>query len=153
MEQLKVPTVIREARIHYFDERALTGRLFLPSFAERHDGPMRVEEWINHPGLFFPFLVDGETRARILNKRYVVILSLRDPDNIEIEAVGLERRVSIECGNLKLTGTAYIDMPEHQQRILDWVNKPDPFLLLRNDEGVHIVQKNRVTLISEVPED
>ena len=43
-------------------------------------------------------------------------------------------------------------MPEHQQRLLDWVNKSDPFLLLRNEEGVHIVQKNRITLIAEIPE-
>jgi hypothetical protein len=153
LEQLRVPTMAREARIHYFDERALTGRLFLPAFAERHEGPMRVEEWINKPGLFFPFLVDGEERARILNKRYVIVLSLRDENNLEIEFVGSARKVQIECGTLRIAGTAYIDMPEHQQRILDWVNKSDPFLLLRNEEGIHIVQKNRITLIAETPED
>ena len=151
MDELRVPTVALEAHLRYFDERLLTGRIFVPPQAQRHEGPMRPEEWMNQQALFFPFVADGERKARILNKRYVVVLTLLDPPEGP-EALS-RRRVSIECGSLHIEGDVQIDMPEHASRLLDWVNRPERFLVVHEGGQRHIIQKNRITSLAEVVED
>lgn len=152
MEELRVPTIPLEAEIRYFDERPLTGRIFVPACAQHHEGPMRPEEWINQGNLFFPFVPEGAKRATLLNKRYVVVLTIRLPDDHAADA-GIARRITVECGTLRLEGIVHIDMPEHLSRLLDWANRPEPFLVLYDGDRRHIIQKNRITFLSELVED
>lgn len=149
MEQLKVPTHPLHTELRYFDERPLFGRIFLPAWAQHHDGPMRPEEWINQTNQFFPFLQDGSKRARILNKRHVVALSIALEDK---QKVGIARRVAVECGSMRVDGVVYIDMPEHSSRLLDWINRPELFLVVHDGNRQHIVQKSRITFLSELDE-
>jgi hypothetical protein len=152
MEDLRVPTVALEAEIRYFDERTLAGKVFLPSRAQKHDGPMRADEWMNQTSGFFPFVPDGEKRARILNKRYVVILTVTGwHDEVEaLEEIGVARRVRVECGGIAVEGIVHVNLPETQSRLLDWMNGPDAFLLVRDGERWHIIQKNRITTLTEL---
>ena len=151
MESLRVPTLQLQVEIRYFDERPLNGRIFLPAYAQNHDGPERVEEWMNRPGEFFPFLGDGDPAARLLNKRYVVVLSLDAP--AEDLPPGIERSVVVECGTLRLGGNVYVDMPEHSSRLLDWANRGEPFLVLYDGLRKHLVRKSRVTSLREAAQD
>ena len=90
----------------------------------------------------------------ILNKRYVIMLSLGAVQDFEVaEEVGSPRLVRIECGNLAVEGMLHIDMPPQQSRVLDFVNRNDAFLTIRDGEQLHIIQKNRITLISEIEKD
>ena len=151
MEDLKVPTIAVEAEIRYFDELPLKGRIFLPIGTATRESPMYPEEWINQTNFFFPFLVDGEDRARILNKRYVVILTIRATEHAHIWAnpIGIVRNVHVECGTYQLTGTVYIDTPNYMQRLLDFANRPEAFLVVYEGEWRHIVQKSRITFLAE----
>lgn len=149
--ELRVPTVALAAEIRYFDERALNGRIFLPALAQNHGGPTRPDEWMNQGSMFFPFVPDAGGPAVILNKRYVIMLSLGAVQEFEVaEEVGAPRLVRIECGNLSVEGMLHIDMPPQQSRVLDFVNRNDAFLTIRDGEQLHIIQKNRITLISEI---
>lgn len=150
-EEFRVPTIALDAEVRYFDERPLRGRIFLPAGAMRHDGPMHPEEWINQASRFFPFLVTGEQRTRLLNKRYVVTLTINAAEHAEVwgDPIGAPRDVRVECGTLKLEGIVHIEMPEHQQRLLDWANRPEPFLVVYDGDMRHIVQKNRITFLAE----
>src|SRR6185503_1648677 len=56
--ELRVPTVAMVAEVACLDGRAFRGRVFVPASSSMHDGPMRAAEWMNGPGLFFPFLPD-----------------------------------------------------------------------------------------------
>lgn len=151
--RLRVPTRALEVDIHYFDERPMSGRIFLPATAQRHGGPMRPEEWMNQPALFFPFLPRDGAGTIILNKRYVVVLTLpAGQSEQESPWVGIRRGAAIECGSLKLTGIVLIDMPETQSRLLDFINQPTQFLTLLDGGKHHLVQKRRITSISESEE-
>ncbi|HEX8153868.1 MAG TPA: hypothetical protein VF698_12115 [Thermoanaerobaculia bacterium] len=151
MDEFRVPTLALEAELRYFDERLLSGQVFIPAHARQHEGPMRAEEWMNQAHGFFPFVGRGERRARILNKRYVVVLTLDRETNDE--PFGVPRRVVVECGTLRLEGIIYVEMPDHVSRLLDWVNRPEPFLVVHEGGKRHLIQKNRITVLSEVLED
>ncbi|MGN6184410.1 MAG: hypothetical protein ACTHQM_12235 [Thermoanaerobaculia bacterium] len=150
MEHLRVPTVAFDVEIRYFDERPLRGRIFVPARAAHHDGPMRPEEFLNQSTLFIPFLEDDRDGVTLLNKRYIVVLTVKVPD--DHSEIGIARAVRVECGTLQLAGVVHIDMPEHLSRLQDWANQSDPFLVVYEGDRRHIIQKNRITFLSEVTE-
>ena len=102
--------------------------------------------------MFFPCLEAGIIKPVILNKRYVIVLSATkwEDETERLEEIGVARKVLVECGKLQLAGAVHINMPEEQSRLLDWVNRPEPFLLLREGQLWHIVQKSRITTLQEL---
>jgi len=151
MDDLRVPTIPLEAEIRYFDERPLRGRVFLPPLAHYHTGPMQPDEWMNQGSTFFPFVPDGGGQAIILNKRYVVVLSVELRDMADEDEEGaLLLPVEVQCGTLTLRGMVNIEMPENHRRLLDFMNRPELFLLLRDGTRRHLIQKHRITTITEL---
>lgn len=147
-EQLRVPTVALEAEIVYAGQHRLAGRIFVPSLSQRHEGPMRPEEWINQGGRFFPFLAAGSEQTKLLNKDEIVVITIDIPD--DHAPVGVTRRVAVDCGDVHIEGVVHIDMPPHASRLLDWANANESFLAVQDDEHRHIIQKNHITFLAEL---
>lgn len=154
MSELRVPTVAVEAEILCADGRSFRGRVFIPALASRHSGPMRLEEWLNEPPQFFPFLPDEVGGPVLMNKREVLVMTFPAPpvEEDSVEPDSPHRRVAIECEARRLEGVLVIDMPSHLRRVLDFLNRPQMFLTLRDDNRHHLVQKERITRVLEVPE-
>lgn len=144
-----VPRLLRAAEALLADGQRYRGRLFLPAAAAGHPGPMRVDEWLEEPSAFFPFLCDGEGRPVILGKDQLVVLTVpaavEPPDDSEAPLC----RVRVECGALQLDGEVLIDMPAGHLRVLDLLNRPGTFVSLRDGERRHLVRKSRITRVSE----
>jgi hypothetical protein len=148
----QIPRLLRAAELLCVDGRVLRGRVFLPATAMSHPGAMRAEEWMNDPQAFFPFLPDGEGSPVILNKEQVVVVTVAasaDRDDTAEEVGSPVRRVSVECGALRLTGDVLVDMPANHSRVLDLLNRPGAFLNVRDGERHHLVAKARITRVSE----
>jgi hypothetical protein len=152
--ELRVPTVAMEAEILCADGRSFRGRVFVPGLALRHSGPMRLEEWLNDTPQFFPFLPDDADAPVLMNKREVLVMTFPAPpsDLDSADPEGPHRRVAIECEARRLEGILVIDMPAHLSRVLDFLNRPETFLTLRDENRHHLVQKERITRVLEVPE-
>ena len=154
MSELRVPTVALEAEVVCADGRAFRGRIFVPPASPHHDGPMRVTEWMNDDRTpFFPLKPeDGD--SFIVNKDEVVLLS--------VDAVGEEpgaaaetaprRAVVVECRDRTVKGTVAIDMPPGQQRLLDHLNRGEPFLIVEDADRRHLIRKARITRVIETKE-
>jgi hypothetical protein len=139
------------AEVACLDGRTFRGRIFVPASSSLHDGPMRAEEWLNAGGAFFPFLPDDADASVILNKAEVLTISVQgetDPAG----QVGVDRRVVVECGARELAGHLYIDMPANHRRVLDYLNRDEPFLVLHDGDRLHLVQKRNITRVFEVRE-
>ena len=148
----QVPRLLRAADVLFTDGRHYHGRVFLPASAESHAGPMRVDEWLEEPASFFPFLPDGEGRPVILNKDQLVMLTVPvtgDVDDLHAASSVPRRPVRVECGTLHVTGEVVIDMPADHLRVLDLLNRAGSFLEVREDGHRHFVRKSRVTRVSE----
>lgn len=147
MNELRVPTVALPAEVVCADGRTLLGRIFVPASASHHDGPMLPEEWINEPRWFFPFLPDDASGPLILNKEQLVVVSVTFTP---MEDHGeLERAVRVECAGRTLEGNLHIEMPTNQQRVLDFLNQPPPFVALYAGERMHLVHKRHITRLTE----
>jgi len=154
MMELRVPTVALAAEVTCADGRTFTGRIFVPAAASHHSGPMRPEEWINEPLPYFPFLPDDAAVPIMLNKHTVLVVTLQGGESSEhLEPVGLERRVAIECGGRWFEGVLHIDMPENHQRVLDYLNRFELFMTLREGPRRHLIQKLHVTRVVEIREE
>lgn len=152
----KVPTVALVAEVLCADGRYFPGRVFLPGRALGHAGSMRAEEWMNEPSEFFPFLPDDAQTPVIFNKREILVLSVpasADKDDVLEEVAVPMRRITVECGTVRLEGTVVIDMPENHSRVLDYLNRPGAFLTLRDGEQHRLVCKARITRVIEAPDE
>jgi hypothetical protein len=148
----RVPRLLRTADVLLVSGRRYRGRVFLPAAAESHAGPMRVDEWLEEPASFFPFLPDGEGRPVILNKDQVVVLTVPgagDLDDVHAASPVPRQLVQVECGPQHVTGEVVIDMPADHLRVLDLLNRAGSFLEVREDERRHFVRKSRITRVSE----
>lgn len=154
MTELRVPTLALEAEIVCADGTWFQGRIFLPVASSHHSGPMRPVEWLNDASApFFPFLPTNASASVILNKAEVVVLTVleeTEPDEEGVESP--HRNVRIECRDRTVSGVVVIDMPEGHQRVLDYLNAPDPFLVVREGRKHHLVRKSRITRLSEPAE-
>ena len=131
----KVPTVALAAETAMVDGRRFRGRIFLPTAAHDHSGTMRPEEWMNDGVDFFPFLLDKEGAPVLLNKREIVAVTVPASSDRDTTLEGMplpRRQLVLECGARRFEGTIVIDMPDHHSRVLDYLNRPGPFLTLRD---------------------
>ena len=150
MSELRVPTIAFDTEIVYGDGTWFVGRIFLPAASSHHTGPMRPDEWMNDATPFFPFLPAEASFPVILNKAEVVVLSVVVEGALEEPGVeSPHRRVQVECPDRIVAGTLVIDMPEGHQRVLDYLNRPDPFLIVRDGDREHLVRKERITRVVE----
>jgi hypothetical protein len=157
MSELRVPTVALAAEVVLVDGRTLVGRIFVPVASAGHGGPMRADEWLNETGPFLPFLVDKGEAPVLLNKHEVLVASvLAEADAVvdegEAESQAPRKHVIVECRNRRIQGELLIDMPSHRSRVLDYLNRPEAFLTVREGAHHHLVQKARITQVVEVPE-
>lgn len=149
MSELRVPTVAVDAEVMCSDGQQLRGQIFLPASAAKHFGPMRPEEWINEPLSFAPFRIDGGEPI-ILNKHEILALTVTAADDPPEDGLeGPERAIAIDCLGHRFEGSVIIDMPPHQCRVLDYLNRPGDFLVLRDGERHHLIRKQRISRVEE----
>lgn len=151
--EYRIPTNALEVEILTADGRTFRGRVFLPDVAATHRGPMRAAEWMNEPTAFFPFLPDDGTGPFLLNRQEVLVFTVAaeaDADLDDPEGAGSKRRkVIVECGERRFEGDIVIDMPPHLRRPSDFLNRPDPFLIVEEGDRHHLIRKARITRIIE----
>jgi hypothetical protein len=59
----------------------------------------------------------------------------------------------VEAESRRLEGELLLDMPEHRLRVIDYLNRSEPFLALREGGVLHLVQKERITRVLEAREE
>jgi hypothetical protein len=157
MSELRVPTLVLPVEIECADGRLFSGRVFIPAASAHHDGPTRPEEWMNDASHFFAFLPDESDTPVLMNKREVLVLSVPTPSSPlaegETQVESPVMRVRVEAEKRRIDGELVIDMPPNQARVLDYLNRAEGFLLLREGSVRHLIQKERITRVIEVREE
>ena len=114
---------------------------------------MLAEEWMNESDAFFPFKSEAHASPIILNKKELLVLTVPAPEEIETEpgdAPVLEhRQVAVECGEMRVQGRVILDMPAENLRVLDYLNRSEPFLSLIDGDRQHLVRREAITRVFE----
>ena len=158
MSELRVPTRALDAHVFCADGREFRGRIFVPEMSMTHDGLMRAIELLNDKTAFFPFQPEEGGAPFLLNKREILSLTvdaaadMTSPADDEAPPTA-EARLVLECEDRRIEGVLRIDMPERKSRVLDWVNRPEMFMVIQDEGRHHLVQKERITRILEVREE
>jgi hypothetical protein len=111
---------------------------------------------MNESSLFFPFLPEEGGRAVLLNKRETLVVTVAaeaDAEDLPEEAAGPAHRVAVEAESARLEGTIVVTMPEGHGRVLDYLNRRQSFLMLREGGRHHLIQKERITRVLEISEE
>ena len=153
---LQVPTTALEAEVLCADGRIFRGRVFMPDVAANHSGPMRPAEWMNEPAPFFPFRPEDGSGSVLLNRSEVLVFTVSADSDADLDdpegGGGLHRRVIVECRDRGYEGEVVIDMPSHLSRVQDYLNRSDPFLIVRDGSRLHLIRKARITRVLEPKE-
>jgi hypothetical protein len=151
VEEFRVPTQAIGAEILLADGSQIRGEIFVAASMATHTGPEHVDEWIEEPSAFFPFLPEGQTSALVYAKAAVVALSVRigDGDGEPLPDDTAEHRVILECAGSTHEGRVTVDLPSHQRRVLDYMNHERSFVCLVGDGQVHFVRKTAVICVRE----
>ena len=153
MQEFQVPTTPVEAEAHCADGATYRGNIFLPASKLTHEGPMLAEEWMNESDAFFPFKSDALDSPLILNKADLMALTVPAPPEPEVDPGDgplLEhRQVAVECGAMRLQGKVTLDMPAENLRVLDFLNRSEPFLSLIDGDRQHLVRRSAITRVFE----
>ena len=143
MDELRIPVTGRMVVIELIGGAQLGGLVFIPSAAPDHDGTMRLVEWLNAQGDFFPFQPRGEEGYAVINKRGVLCLTAyheRDSEDFDLtDGSTCKCAVAIEAAGQSFAGQLIIDTPYNNRRVLDVLNDGKQFVyLLESGKEVHI---------------
>lgn len=127
------------------------GVVFLPQQAFDKIGLQATVEILNAPDGFFPFRTDGGDEAEILlvAKAHTVSLVVDDADKPAGSDRGspaktLDLEVALVNGAM-VAGTANVELPDHQSRLLDFLNATArPFFTVRADGATHYLNRHHV---------
>ncbi len=61
----------------------------------------------------------------------------------------VHRQVALECGAMRIQGRLTLDMPAERRRVLDFLNRSEPFLSLIDGDRQHLVRRTAITRVFE----
>ncbi len=137
----------------------LTLRLFLSEQAATRTGGERLSDLLNGPDGFLP-ASDSENRVVFLHRQAVLCLSV-DADSefggehASAEDLAPEHAINIQVEILMdngecITGNLRYLMPEGSRRLQDLLNQPQKFLILRDGERAHLINKGHTLRVTQV---
>jgi len=137
----------------------MTLRLFLSEQAATRAGGERPSDLLNGPDGFLP-ASDSENRVVFLHRQAVLCLSV-DADSEfggehpSAEDLAPEHAISTQVEILMdngdcMTGKLRYLMPEGSRRLQDLLNQPPKFLILRDGERAHFINKGHILSVAQV---
>lgn len=149
MSEFSVPTRDVSVEIVLLGGRVLKGHVFVGSASATHSGPMHLDEWIGMDDAFFPFVAGEGRSALLLNKGQVLALSCATAD-ARLAVGQSHHRVVVEAGGRRMEGIIDIEMPQDRSRVVDVLNGPGRFFLLRDGDRSHLVRKSEVSRVTDL---
>jgi len=149
------------AEVTVAGEKPAVLTLFLAGLTRQHAGDERPSDLLNGPDIFLP-AIDRKKKLRLLRRDAVAVITV--PAEYEPGAAGAEAdtapppshlHAEVEVflgGGAVVRGTVEYDMPESRSRLLDFLNREDRCLAVRQAGQVHLVNKRHIARVSEVRE-
>lgn len=159
-ERYQVPKHEASARVRLADGSRHEITVYLSERAEGHAGPERPSDLLNGDDRFVPVSF-ADAGFALLRRTSVVVMTVAVDDEMVgaggtedvfgsgPDPEGLERHdvvLALYDGS-ELEGTMTFLMPPGERRLQDFLNRSPPFVRLRDDDRIRIVNTDRIVRV------
>jgi hypothetical protein len=154
-EGFRVPKREVPVRLKLAGQAPVEVFIYLARLAERHTGIECPSDLLNRGDAFIP-ATDYEGRIMIFRRSAVMLLTVNADNEGELagDTAGEDDRVvrvvrlGLEDGTM-VTGDLTYWRPDGQRRVQDFLNTSEAFIALREDNVIHLVNRDRIVSLSE----
>lgn len=156
MSGFAIPRVAIPASLLLTEGFHRQGHIFLMERVPHHTGPETPLEMLNRAEGFFPFRPTPDGTILLVTKARTMTLSTpRGAAAQDPARVSAAKRAGIEltlADGSRLSGWATLELPDHHQRLLDYLNASvEPFFAVTTaDQAIHV---NRAHVLFAQPEE
>jgi len=131
------------------DGREIWGEVFLNLFGARHDGPQRVGELLNGDEVFIPVKAEGGTL--LIHLFQLVSAQVEAASELdELMTLGAHYHVKVQTVlGQDLKAEVYVDLPEGDRRVKDFMNRSQGFLRFLVDDQVLYLNRNFIVSVQD----
>ena len=146
IEKLLVP-----ARIALPGPEHVTGAFAVSARSPYRPGPESLLELLNAPARVVPFTRSADDVVLLLSRLaidWVEVDHRVDPTWVRSTSIVISREEQVQVRLLdgrRIEGLVTMDLPEHLNRISDFLNLPDDFFPLTTRSGIVLVNKSRIS--------
>lgn len=140
------------------------GFMLVDTVAPNHSGPQALSEYLHNADSFVPFFPEASSGVTFLSKDSITVLTVKEDDELgeipegelplvpgDEEEAAPEVRVQMELADGSvLEGELVWALRPDYRRVIDYLNQQARFLVLREGEDLHIVNKHFVKLARPV---
>jgi hypothetical protein len=125
--------------------------VFLAEGAAAHPGPERLSDLLNGSAPFFPAREEPGGAMTFLNRASVAVARVAAAEEPADDSYTIptehEVEIALADGTLLAGLVAYV-APENHERLVDFLNRPEPFFRLLERDGVALVGRAHVARVA-----
>ena len=151
MSDYKIEKDRFSVKLFFSDGTVEEGNIYLSLLAAHHEGRESVRDVLNLPDPFLPVNFLGGT-TRLVNKENLSMVSYPTEDE-KVEPVALEaslHEVVVRLiNNVRVEGRFIFLLPPHSSRVKDYLNQAEPFVELRKEQEIYLVNRKHIVFVEE----
>jgi hypothetical protein len=139
-------------RLFLLDGSTEEGSLYLSFHAANHEGPEIVTDVLNQNDQFLPINF-REGATHLINKENIVMVAFprdeKQTENPALKDVSVHNVAIHLMNHDPLEGSFFLLLPTHARRVKDYLNQEEPFLELRRDGTIYLINKDHILFVEE----
>ncbi len=151
MEDLRVPKRAIPVEVVLPGGEVRQVSIFLSEGAASHPGPERVSDLLNGSAPFIPARESGSGAMTFLHRASIAVARVAADEEPSDDSftIPLEHEVEVTLvDGTRLSGLVAYVAPESRERLVDFLNRPEPFLRLLERERVALVGRAHVARVA-----
>jgi len=151
MEDLRVPKRAVPVEVVLPGGELRRVSVYLAEGAASHPGPERLSDLLNGSAAFVPALESGSGAMTFLHRGSIAVARVAAEEEPADDSFTIPTEHEVEITLVDgscVTGLVAYVAPESRERLIDFLNRPEPFFRLLERDGVALVGRAHVARVA-----
>ncbi len=151
MSDLRIPKRAVPVEVVLPGGEARQVSIFLAEGAASHPGPERLSDLLNGSAPFIPAREAGSGIMTFLHRASIAVARVAADEEPADDSFTIPTEHEVEItltDGARLSGLVAYVAPESRERLVDFLNRPEPFLRLMERDGVALVGRAHVARVA-----
>ena len=151
MSDYKVEKDRFSVKLFFADGTVEEGNIYLSLLAAHHEGRESVRDVLNQQDPFLPVNFLGGT-TRLINKENLLMVSYpaEDEKGEPVAFASSQHEIVLRLiSNVRIEGRFIFLLPPHSSRVNDYLNQAEPFVELRKEQEIYLVNRKHIVFVEE----